>query len=350
MGQHYAHLTIGERRQLFIMHHHEKRTARTIAKQLGRSPSTVSREIQRHMSTTYLPCYYPNLAEHDYRMMTRRRGQRLRLKSTQTRAYVTEKIRLGWSPEIIAGRLRADGAAPYVCHEAIYQFIYKESPHLSADLPRKHKKRRIKRPYRSTPQFILDRTNIAKRSPAANERREYGHWESDSLLSAGHKPGCNVIVERVTRLTRITKLSHQTSAETKSALLNALAPFPTDFVKSITYDNGSENAQHLAVNEALRCQSFFCAPYHSWEKGSVEQMNGLFRRYFPKHTDFAHVPTGELDRAAELLNTRPRKCLGYRTPNEAYDIYVRSQGTSLPYPDPAACRAPPEAETPVHIR
>jgi len=277
-----------------------------------------------------MPCYYPNPAQHDYQMMTRRRGKRLRLKSKETRAYVVDKLRLGWSPEIIAGRLRADQVLPYVCHESIYQFIYKEASDLITALPRKHRKRRIKRPYRSTPQRILDRVNIAARSAAANDRSEGGHWESDSIVSAGHKAGCNVLVERMTRLTHITKLTAQTAVETTSAIIEKLTPYPTGFVRSITYDNGSENTQHLSINKALSCQSFFCNPYHSWEKGSVEQTNGLIRRYLPKNTDITQVSEEHLQHIEHMLNTRPRKCLGFQTPLEAYRQYEMKCAVDLP--------------------
>lgn len=318
MGSTYTHLSIHERRQLFHWRHEQDWSSRKIAHALGRSHTSISREIKRHMSETYVSCYYPNPAQHDYGVMTRRRGQRQRLKSPETRSYVADKLRLGWSPEIISGRLRAEKALPYVCHEAIYQFIYKESPDLIAALPRKHKKRRIKRPYRSTPAHILNRVNIAARSAAANERSEGGHWESDSIVSAGHKPGCNVIVERMTRLTHITKLPAQTASETTSAIITKLAQYPSGFVRSITYDNGSENAQHLTINKALSCHSFFCNPYHSWEKGSVEQTNGLIRRYLPKNTDITQVSEEHIQHIEHMLNTRPRKCLGFKSPIEAY--------------------------------
>jgi transposase, IS30 family len=328
MGKKYTHLSSEERKLLFRWHHYEKRGVREIGRLLKRSHTTISREIKRHTTTHYLPTYYPNPAELSYRLTVRRRGQRQRLKCGATRDYVTEKLQIGWSPEIIAGRLRRQESVPYINHESIYQFVYLERRDLIVNLPRKHRKRRIKFPTRSTAQKVRNKTPIDQRPAVINERCSFGHWESDSIVPNVHKPGCNVLVERKTRLVHITKLSAKTAQSTHLAIVGRLGQYKKEFTQSITYDNGSENGLHLKTNAALSCASFFCAPYHSWEKGSVEQCNGLIRRYIPKGMDFELVSDKQISEIEQLLNERPRKCLDFKTPNEAYQDYLSAKLSS----------------------
>jgi transposase, IS30 family len=156
------------------------------------------------------------------------------------------------------------------------------------------------------------------RPEVINNRLEIGHWESDSIESKGRKSGLNVLLERASRLVQITKLSSKKSIDTFHAIEKRLSSFPEIYVKSITYDNGPENAKHLQVNDAFKCDSYFCQPYHSWEKGSVEQVNGLIRRYLPKGTDFSEIHYSKIKEVELALNNRPRKCLNFRTPIEVY--------------------------------
>jgi len=223
---------------------------------------------------------------------------------------------------LISGRLQLMENLTSVCHESIYQFIYKEAPDLIQHLPRKHRRRRKKHPYRKKPTKIALKTCISLRPEPINNRSVAGHWESDSVESKGHKQGCNVLVERKTRLKHITKLESKKAGATQKALLKRLSTHPDNMVSSITYDNGSENAKHLIVNDKLGCDSYFCQPYHSWEKGTVEQTIGLVRRFFPKGTDFTQVSSKRLLQIESLLNNRPRKCLGFKTPLEAYNEFV----------------------------
>ena len=143
-----------------------------------------------------------------------------------------------------------------------------------------------------------------------------GHWESDSMVGGDRKSGLNVVIERVTRLVNISLMANKTAKEAKSAVTRRLSKHAGELVKSITYDNGSENVLHQEINAKLGVQSFFCKPYHSWEKGSVEQVNGLIRRYLPKGSNFNNVTAAEINRIEKRLNNRPRKCLNYRTPRD----------------------------------
>ena len=144
------------------------------------------------------------------------------------------------------------------------------------------------------------------------------------MIVAGDRlHGLNVLVDRKSRLTHISFLGNKTAVVTKQVMLRRLNAYPTSLRQSITYDNGSENTRHEKINEVLGTQSYFCAPYHSWEKGSVEQVNGLIRRFFPKGTNFHELRQGEINRIEKLLNHRPRKCLQYRTP---YEVFREARG------------------------
>ena len=168
------------------------------------------------------------------------------------------------------------------------------------------------------PERIKGRQGLDFRPLGADDRSENGHWESDTIVSGDLKHGLNVVVERKNRVTHISLLKAKTAKETKEALIRRLEHYPEQFKQSITYDNGSENTQHQSVNAILGTDSYFCEPYHSWEKGSVEQVNGLIRRYLPKGTNFDTLEPGEINRIEKLLNNRPRKCLNFKTPYEVF--------------------------------
>lgn len=315
MTTHYTHLDKRER-TLIKDWHNQDMSRREIGRRLNRSHTTISRELRRN-----LWCgrhYYIRSAQEFYERRMKRRAQRFRLKNESIRDYVHQKLHLGWTPELIAGRLREYDPAHSICHESIYQYIYIEASQLIECLARKHKKRRTKYPYRTTGERIKNRVPITQRPDEINARETFGHWESDSVVGGDRKSGLNVIVERVSRLVNISLMKNKTAKETKKVLLRRLSKHPEELVQSITYDNGSENVLHNVINQKLGTQSFFCAPYHSWEKGSVEQVNGLIRRFFPKRTDFNNITTAEINRVEKLLNNRPRKCLNYQTPYEVF--------------------------------
>src|SRR5690606_10964948 len=204
MGCHYSHLSIWERQRMFKWYHHDNKSQREIGRLLGRSHTTIGRELKRNIQTHYVPTWYPHPAQTDYKVRARDRARRPRLKNEATRSYVIDKLNLGWTPQIIAGRLKAEKFFSYICHESIYQYIYKEAPELITLLPRKHKKRRKKYPNRSTKVKVTNKTSINDRPTDIDDRLVVGHWESDSIISAQQKPGCNVVVERVTRLMHIS--------------------------------------------------------------------------------------------------------------------------------------------------
>lgn len=191
--------------------------------------------------------------------------------------------------------------------------------HIDALFPaRKHKHRRKKHPYRAKLARIKGRNGLHLRPAAANERSEFGHWESDSVVGADRIHGLNTLVERKCRMSHISLMTQKTADQTDKIIVRRLKKYPQRYRKSITYDNGSENTLHLLTNEKLDTQSYFCEPYHSWEKGSVEQINGLIRRFLPKGTCFKNISTSEINKIEKLLNNRPRKCLKFKTPYEVF--------------------------------
>ena len=317
MATYYTHLNKTER-TLLKDWRNQGVSMREIGRRLNRSHTTISRELRRN-----LWCgkhYYIRSAQEFYERRLQQRAQRYRLKTQSIRDFVHQKLHIGWTPELISGRLKVKMPEHYVCYESIYQYIYLEAPHLIEYLARKHKKRRTKHPYRGTVERIKNRVPIALRPIEVEARETVGHWESDSVVGGDRKSGLNVIVERSTRLVNISLMKNKTAKETKSAVVRRLSNHPEELVKSITYDNGTENVLHQEINDSLGMQSYFCEPYHSWEKGSVEQVNGLIRRYLPKGTDFNQVTAAEINSIEKRLNNRPRKCLNYQTPYEMFNL------------------------------
>jgi IS30 family transposase len=228
---------------------------------------------------------------------------------------------MGWSPELVAGRIGIDKPGLSISHEAIYQYIYAEKRNLIENLPMKRwsrKRRGYSRRHHKV--LIPNRRDISLRPAVVAERTEIGHWEADSAISRASKAALNVLSERVSRLTLLTKLSRKTAEETSRAITERLKCLPPRWRKSITYDNGLENTEHDKTDAVLKTESYFCAPYHSWEKGTVENSIGLVRRWLPKKTDLEKVPDDKIVEIESWLNNRPRKCLGYRTPWGRYSI------------------------------
>lgn len=320
MEQCYKHFDHKER-TLIYWWRKEHLSLREIARRLRRSHTSISRELQRNLWCGQH--YYPRGAQLIAEGRLHQRAKRARLKSPAVREYVHQKLHLGWTPELIAGRLRHQSELPAVCHESIDQYIDGVTPELIPLLPRHHPKRKRKWPYRKTGERIKNRTSLEARPQAATMRQECGHWEADMLVAGDRTHGLNVLVDRKSRLTHISFLANKTAVITKQAMYRRLKAYPDLLKQSITYDNGSENTLHEELNEALGSTSFFCAPYHSWEKGRVEQMNGLIRRFLPKGTNFTELRHSVFNRIEQLLNNRPRKCLHYRTP---YEVFREARG------------------------
>lgn len=296
-------------------------SAREIGRQLGRHHSTIVREISRNCSKGQ---YLPHKAQDKAKKRERISRTRRRLKNHAIRYDVEQMLIKNWSPERISGRLKLLNGKTIISHEAIYQWIYSDAVHLIYYLPRKHKKRYPRGFNRfANRKRIPDRVSISQRSVDINKRIKAGHWETDLLESTKKtQTSLQVCVERKTRFTQISRVKDKTAYNSANRLCKILGRYPKRLRKSITYDNGRENTNHMSVNKLLGTKSYFCNPYHSWEKGTVENTNELIRRFLPKKTNFDNITQEEIKRVEDWLNNRPMKVLGYRTPKEVFDSFV----------------------------
>lgn len=310
----------------------EGKSLRTIAFELGRAPSTLSRELARN-GPRENRSYTPRLAHEHARERIQKRGQRPRLKNTLIKDYVLDKLPQGYSPEQIAGRLRRDRPGFEISHEAIYQYIYTQY-HRSGygtcrgiDL-RKWLKRRHKVRHRKTVPYLVNRgpfynrVSIDERPLSVNNRQEPGHWEGDSMVSRKSSVRLNTLVERTSGLVFISKLNDGTGKETARTIIRRLARVPQRLHKTLTLDNGFENTRHEEIARTSAMNVYFAHPYHSWERGTNENTNGLIRWYLPKGTDFATIPEETVRSIEKQLNSRPRKRLNWLTPLEVFNSLV----------------------------
>jgi transposase, IS30 family len=290
-----------------------------IAAKLGRNPSTISRELKRNGSPIRETRYLANRAQFRSDERKKLSHQKIRLKNDEIKEYVIKKLMSDYTPEQIAGRIQIDKPWCSINYESIYLFIYNERPDLAIYLvrgKRKRQKRSIKPGKRIVK--IPNRTMIDKRPPEINDRLEYGHWEADTVISRQSKSTLVVVRERKLQLMFIRKISRKTAKNMRNAVVGILRKFPKEFCRSITFDNGLENADHELMAKMLGVQIYFCNPYHSWEKGGVENSIGLIRRYLPKKTDFSLISNRDISTIEKRLNSRPRKTLGFLTPTEVY--------------------------------
>ena len=322
----HVHLSSDERDQLAHLHT-QGFSLGAIAVTLKRSKSTISRELRRNKS----PVYNVYLAHRAHQRATERKintHKRPRLKSVRIRKFVEKHLKKGWSPEQISGRLKRKNLYMQISPEAIYQFVYDPEVRACKDwvpyLTRSHRKRHVKghrHTHRSI--HIPDRTDIRFRPSHIQTRKQFGHWESDTVVTRKSPDALMVVVERKSRFIRLSKISRKTASYTRKAIIRCLKHYPNQAHRTITYDNGSENVEHTLVNSALKSQSFFCTPYHSWEKGTVENTIGLVRRFYPKQYSFKLVTTTALKNVERALNKRPRKCLGFNTPEEVFNAILK---------------------------
>lgn len=317
----YNQLSIEEREKISVFKA-EKRSVREIGRILGRHHGTILREIKRNGTLTHGDYYYPNTAHERSTARKKQAAQRKRLKSETIRWYVESRLQEGWSPEQIAGRIDSDIPGTSISHEAIYQFVYLEEPLLRKCLPRKHRIRYKKGHSRKHKTLhIPNRIDIDRRPISIEKRKRFGHWESDLVESGRGKACLNVLVERKTRFVQITKIKDGTAKSASQSIRQKLAPLPKKARRSITYDNGSENVLHEKTNDDLGTKSYFCHPYHSWEKGTVENTIGLIRRFISKGTELEPIQHRFIRKMEFLLNSRPRKCLAFRTPAESFEKF-----------------------------
>lgn len=317
------HLTPTERGK--IEAYREKgMTHAAIARKVNRAVSTVSREVRRNSCRTG---YRADKAQQFYEQRRRECRPRERLDYKPLRDYVIEKIRdEEWTPEQVAGRLPLDyPQAPKmrISHETIYQAIYRGHGlgFLTAFLPQARPKRRKKGQGKTRRgPTIPNRVGIEQRPEHVEDRRESGHWEGDTLVGKNQDGFVVTLVERSARLLHAIKVAAKNALEVTRAVIEALLDRPVSWIKTITFDNGTEFALHEQIARQLGIKVYFAEPYAAYQRGTNENTNGLIRRYLPKGTSFKNLTQPQLDTIVDQLNNRPRKCLGYRTPNEVFQI------------------------------
>lgn len=326
----YKHINIEEREKIQEMLWREV-SIREIAAELGRSPSSVSRELWRNYPPEQKR-YTPRLANERALLKRKCRGRTERLKSDRIRSYVVRQLKERWSPEQIAGRLRLD-LHEQISHEAIYQFIYapihygKPRPGYEDLRPylRRRRKRRVPKGARRCQKIFKPQgVSIDRRPKIVNERRRIGDWEGDSVESVEHRPGINTALERKSGLVLISKLRDKSGLATAEALAQRFQNIPRKLRRTLTLDNGPENRDWELIETKTGFKCFYAHPYHSWERGANENVNGLIRDYFPKKTDFTTISEAEIARVELALNSRPRKRLGWRTPLEVWSVALQS--------------------------
>ncbi len=318
-NKNYAQLSCEERDKIAYLRARGK-SITDIARHIGRNKATISRELRRNKSPIY-NVYLANKAQQRAVKRKHLSVQHERIRNLLIRRYIMKKLKAKWSPELIAGRLAAEHPGLHVSHEAIYQFIYDRDIHKEHDLvkylARAHKRRRLRtHSHRHKKLHIPHRISIKERPQQVNARKQAGHWEADTIISRRSKPALGIMLERTSRRIHLAKLPAKASRPFRAAINRRLSRYPEPLRLSITYDNGCENVDHEYTNKVLGTRSYFCEPFHSWEKGSLENAAGIVRRFFPKKTDFALVTKEQVKRVENLINNRPRKCLNYQTPNE----------------------------------
>ena len=316
------HLTEKERDEISILHAEGKNPAQ-MAKIIGRHRSTITRELERTTSVFYRNKYIGSQSHKNIQKTWKESHKRKRLNNPKMVEYIESKLKLGYSPEIISNKMEED-IGMSVSHEAVYQFVYKERNDLTIFLTRRHLGRKPRRKGRKSKRTLIpNRIDIDKRPIEANERKEFGHFEGDTIVSKKSLSALLVIADRLTRRTKIKKLTRKTALQASSNIIFALKDYNIIDLKTMTFDNGSEFCYHEKVKEQLGTEIYFCKPYHAWEKGTVENINGLIRRFFPKGTDFDTITEDQIQYVEDWINNRPMKCLGFKSPNQkAFELNV----------------------------
>lgn len=305
-----SHLTRDERAQISLLKQ-QGYSKRAIARALGRSPATICRELQRNICQDGR--YRIDKAERRARIRQRLSRRNRRLTEDQA-VLISRLLAVWWSPQQISQALRMGGVA-MVCHESIYQYIREDrlsGGNLCQYLRCFRKKRRKRHGTYDSRGRLPGKRMIDDRPAAIDSRLEFGHFEGDTVLGKGRE--CILtLVERKSRLTLIGFLRNRTVAEVNAVAMQLLRPFK-GMVKTITFDNGTEFHGYKELETALGIDVYFAHPYHSWERGTNENTNGLIRQFLPKRmTMFGLTQTRCVD-IMRLLNNRPRKCLNYNSP------------------------------------
>lgn len=327
----YNHLTIDDRVKIYTLRSRGK-TLQDIAFEIKRNVGTISRELRRNKSRCDFK-YFPTKAQENAVERAIRQRTKAPLKNPKVFLYIREKLKTEeWSPEEIAGRLSLDYPDEHICFETIYQYIHGKGKRfkLWKHLVRGHKKRRVKSGRKVQSEKLQSKipnaVSIDLRLKRANERSQAGHFETDLMEGKrSQKTSISFLVDRKTRYVSLGKVKNKTALEKQKVLtsqlktLESLKKTNSPIARSVTTDNGSENTKHQEVSKSTGIKFYFCHPYHSWEKGTVENMIGRVRRYIPKGSDIHNLTDDQVQWVENKLNNTPRKVLGFKTPNEVME-------------------------------
>lgn len=332
MKDQYHHLTLNDRDRIKLLRE-DGFSMRKIANVLGIAHSTVSREVRRNARGNYSHhgrprSYDPAVAHHKAylrRHLASFQGKKLET-TPALRQYVVAGLKAGWNPDEISGRLKYTAAVEYVSKTTIYEWLYSaRGQYYCQYLPRA--RYRPKRRSHTKPGFTIPhRISIHQRSEAANSRRQYGHWEGDTMVSGKHNYSTTslvVVQERGTRYVTARLIPNLIGSTFSMAVSDLLADKQ---VRSLTLDNGIENRDHALVTQATKADIFFCDPYSSWQKGGVEHANKMLRAYLPKGSNLATYDPTYIDWVVKRINNKPRRCLGYKSALEL----AREKGVIVP--------------------
>jgi transposase, IS30 family len=319
MGTKYAQLSIEERCRIANLQE-QGRSLRQIAADLDRAPSTVAREINRNAGRQvgYRPAYASEQAK-----ARRWKGSKLE-RDPILRQAVLDRLKQGWSPEQVAGRLARQQAKPSVSHETIYRFLYAQIARTKDYrwrhyLPRAKAKRgrRGKKGGGGPMDTIQARIPIAQRPPEAADRQTPGHWEADLMMFAKYGQLVLAVQERSSRILLAARPNDKTADLVVHLLEQLLQPIPQQMRRTIAFDNGMEFARHARLH-SLHLQTYFCDPYAPWQKGGIENAIGRMRRSLPRKADLAKISDRQFNAILKAYNDTPRKCLDFRTPAELF--------------------------------
>jgi IS30 family transposase len=335
MGRKYGQLTIEERCEIACLQRNG-RSLRQIAATLDRQPSTVAREIRRNGSQggNYQPGYA------DQQSRARRWTGSMLDRDTGLREVVLSRLAQGWSPAQVAGWLARDTGKSVISYETIYRFIYAQIRRTNDFswrhyLPRRKSKRgRRSRKGSSSASFIALRRPLSQRPEAANDRNTPGHWEADLMAFRTYGQVILTLHERRSRLLIAVRPPGKAADPIAKAMAVILAQLPPSWRQTVTFDNGTEFAQHHQLH-ALNIQTFFCNTYSPWQKGGVENAIGRMRRTLPRKTDLATIPEDHFVALVQAYNNTPRKCLDFKTPAEFFwEELLHFKCESSPRPSP----------------
>jgi len=310
----------------------QHKSIRQLARELNRSPSTISREIRRNKGKSGYRAFSASRRA-KAAASSRKRGKRKIEKQEGLLSYVMEKLQREWSPQEISKRLKIEYAWDMnmqVSHEAIYQYIYvlprgelKQLLIKGLRQERKHRRPQKRGDTTETRGKIANMLSIEERPAEVADRSVPGHWEGDLILGKYKRSALGTLVERTTRYTILVPLGeHKDAASVREAYAEAFKSLPAELKKSLTYDQGKEMSEHEQFTIDTGIQVYFAHPGSPWERGTNENTNGLIRQYFPKGTDFTQVSKEEILDVQRKLNDRPRRALGYLKPDEVINQLV----------------------------